>query len=69
MHKIQSVAKDSGQVIDAEHSSVRNDNRRSDSVKIDSHPAKDLSRDESDSRKMNPTRYGDWEKNGRCIDF
>ncbi len=19
--------------------------------------------------KLNPTRYGDWEKNGRCIDF
>ena len=69
MHKSQSVAKDSGQVIDAEQSSVRNDSRRRDSVKIDSHPAKDLSRDESNSRKMDPTRYGDWERNGRCIDF
>ena len=21
------------------------------------------------SRHLDPTRYGDWEKNGRCIDF
>ncbi|TVS13192.1 MAG: DUF1674 domain-containing protein [Wenzhouxiangella sp.] len=21
------------------------------------------------SRGLDPTRYGDWEKNGRCIDF
>ncbi len=20
-------------------------------------------------KEINPTRYGDWEKNGRCIDF
>jgi len=20
-------------------------------------------------RRLDPTRYGDWEKNGRCIDF
>ena len=20
-------------------------------------------------KKINPTRYGDWEKKGRCIDF
>ena len=20
-------------------------------------------------RQLDPTRYGDWEKNGRCIDF
>ena len=20
-------------------------------------------------KKLDPTRYGDWEKNGRCIDF
>ncbi|MGE0651679.1 MAG: DUF1674 domain-containing protein [Alphaproteobacteria bacterium] len=26
----------------------------------DDSPAKD---------KLDPTRYGDWEKNGRCIDF
>lgn len=22
-----------------------------------------------DNAKQNPTRFGDWEKNGRCIDF
>lgn len=24
---------------------------------------------ESPEVKLDPTRYGDWEKNGRCIDF
>lgn len=24
---------------------------------------------ESDISKQDPTRYGDWEKGGRCIDF
>jgi hypothetical protein len=23
----------------------------------------------ADSSRLDPTRYGDWEKNGRCIDF
>lgn len=22
-----------------------------------------------DGKRLNPTRYGDWERNGRCIDF
>ena len=22
-----------------------------------------------DKKRLDPTRYGDWEKNGRCIDF
>ncbi len=25
--------------------------------------------EELPSRSVEPTRYGDWEKNGRCIDF
>lgn len=25
--------------------------------------------EEIPARPMDPTRYGDWEKNGRCIDF
>ena len=25
--------------------------------------------DDSAARKPDPTRFGDWEKNGRCIDF
>ena len=25
--------------------------------------------DKTPERKVDPTRYGDWEKNGRCIDF
>ncbi len=28
------------------------------------------SADESkEAEKVEPTRYGDWEKNGRCVDF
>lgn len=35
---------------------------------IDSNPAQD--RGEVGGRNgLEPTRYGDWEKNGRCIDF
>ncbi len=69
MHKNQSVAKESGEVIDSDQSSVRGDSRRRDAVKIDSRPTEDVSTDESNSRKVDPTRYGDWERNGRCIDF
>ncbi|TAL93716.1 MAG: DUF1674 domain-containing protein [Rhodanobacter sp.] len=31
----------------------------------------DPSRDKADAERpaLDPTRYGDWEKNGRCIDF
>jgi len=69
MHKNQSVAKESGEVIDSEQSSVQGDIHRRDAVKIDSRPTEDVSTDESKSRKVDPTRYGDWERNGRCIDF
>ena len=69
MHKNESVAKDSGEVIDLEDSSVRGDSGRSGAVKIDSRPIEDVSTHESNSRKVDPTRYGDWERNGRCIDF
>ncbi|MBN8727372.1 MAG: DUF1674 domain-containing protein [Xanthomonadales bacterium] len=24
---------------------------------------------DADTPRLDPTRYGDWEKNGRCIDF
>ena len=24
---------------------------------------------DKDQRRLDPVRYGDWEKNGRCIDF
>ncbi len=29
----------------------------------------DESQEYGGPRGMEPTRYGDWEKNGRCIDF
>ncbi len=28
-----------------------------------------LAEEEIPARPVDPTRYGDWEKNGRCIDF
>lgn len=35
-----------------------------------SHPASSTIRDEIGGPKgLEPTRYGDWEKGGRCIDF
>ncbi|WEN14072.1 DUF1674 domain-containing protein [Rhodanobacter sp. AS-Z3] len=48
---------------------------------VESHPApapaetfgvpagKPSEKDSSDRAAPDPTRYGDWEKNGRCIDF
>lgn len=46
---------------------------------VDQDSPKDSSRDESAEQSvpreiggregLDPTRYGDWEKNGRCIDF
>jgi|AP59_1055472.scaffolds.fasta_scaffold49594_3 hypothetical protein len=27
------------------------------------------SKQKKSKKKLNPTRYGDWEKKGRCIDF
>jgi hypothetical protein len=34
-------------------------------------PQKDAGRDRPtpEGDALDPTRYGDWEKNGRCIDF
>jgi hypothetical protein len=34
----------------------------------DAAPA-DSAGDKTPGSKVDPTRYGDWEKNGRCIDF
>ena len=32
-------------------------------------PAVEKSREHGGPKGPEPTRYGDWEKNGRCIDF
>jgi hypothetical protein len=32
-------------------------------------PRQDDENDQMESRRPDPTRYGDWEKAGRCIDF
>jgi hypothetical protein len=29
----------------------------------------DLDKERAERPALDPTRYGDWEKNGRCIDF
>jgi hypothetical protein len=39
------------------------------SVKDQSAQDADGSPEYGGPRGMEPTRYGDWEKNGRCIDF
>lgn len=36
-------------------------------VVVPAKPADDKARGEQPT--LDPTRYGDWEKNGRCIDF
>lgn len=35
----------------------------------DAFPAPGVSREIGGREGLDPTRYGDWEKNGRCIDF
>jgi len=37
--------------------------------RIEDHPAPQANQEQPASRQPDPTRYGDWEKNGRCIDF
>jgi hypothetical protein len=32
-------------------------------------PEKEEVRNIEKPKELDPTRYGDWEKNGRCIDF
>ncbi|MGH8477573.1 MAG: DUF1674 domain-containing protein [Methylococcales bacterium] len=32
-------------------------------------PASDLNKESGGPKGPEPTRYGDWEKKGRCIDF
>ena len=42
------------------------------SVPTESHPVpagKDEGKAPAERPAPDPTRYGDWEKNGRCIDF
>ncbi|MAF06630.1 MAG: hypothetical protein CL389_02110 [Acidiferrobacteraceae bacterium] len=40
-----------------------------DAVKANPEPAEPPTADKPESRRPDPTRYGDWERNGRCIDF
>lgn len=45
-----------------------NQNKKTDKSKSKESKAKKIK--EINGRKgLDPTRYGDWEKNGRCIDF
>lgn len=40
-----------------------------DSVPEPPNPARPEAEEEVPARPVDPTRYGDWERNGRCIDF
>ncbi|HCX87771.1 MAG TPA: DUF1674 domain-containing protein [Gammaproteobacteria bacterium] len=64
MHKNQSLPKGSRKVIEAEP-----DAGPEDAVKANPEPAEPPTADKPESRRPDPTRYGDWERNGRCIDF
>ena len=33
------------------------------------HKASDKQKEIGGRESLNPTRYGDWERNGRCVDF
>lgn len=48
------------------------DAKVSESVTHDAEPARDsgtMAKEYGGREGPDPTRYGDWEKNGRCIDF
>jgi len=51
----------------------RSDKRTKESVNTDqnqvTHPAPERSNEHGGFKGPEPTRFGDWEKNGRCIDF
>ena len=64
MHKNESLAKGSGKVTEAEP-----DSRPEDSVKTTRELVGPHTEAKPESRRPDPTRYGDWERNGRCIDF
>jgi hypothetical protein len=32
-------------------------------------PASDVQHSTSGAKRLDPTRYGDWEINGKCVDF
>ena len=64
MHKNESVTNGSGKVIDAEANTGPED-----SEKTTQEHAGPNTEAKPESRRPDPTRYGDWERNGRCIDF
>ena len=44
--------------------------KRNSQAKNDNQPLKKVKKSTPEnSKRLDPTRYGDWEKNGRCIDF
>lgn len=48
---------------------VRHDNAAHESRKKDAGGGAETAREVGGRRGPDPTRFGDWEKNGRCIDF
>ncbi|NNC99849.1 MAG: DUF1674 domain-containing protein [Gammaproteobacteria bacterium] len=59
-------AKDDSNALPAVHQSDRHSENRSDIIVPET--AAD-SPQSADRKRLDPTRYGDWEKDGRCIDF
>jgi len=45
------------------------DAKTSDQAKPDASPAPDAATEIGGRKGPEPTRYGDWEKDGRCVDF
>lgn len=51
----------------------QNSKERSQDSSSENSPSKQKAVEKSttnvETKRLDPTRYGDWEKNGRCIDF
>ena len=49
--------------------SVKGDTSRKGLLKTDNAPAQELATEIGGREGLDPTRFGDWEKDGRCVDF
>jgi hypothetical protein len=45
------------------------DAKQPEAISVDEHTSATSPREIGGRKGLDPTRYGDWEKNGRCIDF
>ena len=56
-------------MIKAARQKTRQDQRSAYKIKPDSNKPDTPQKEYGGPKGKEPTRYGDWEKNGRCIDF